>query len=237
MKTPLRLVMGVLLLLLAACGNQDQDNETSADVPDVSTLLPSAAAAIADVTSLRFTLDVTGTTNVDTAGTIQLLDARGTLARPDKVDVQFQVRVLGAQTVSIRMITIADESWTTDLITGKWGPAPREFGYDPGVLFDTENGLAPVINAIRDPRIVREETIDDVGTWKVEGSIDEATIGPVTGETMQGTVLLGLWIDKETNRPVRFRLQETDESGKEDPATWTMDLGNFDEPVTIEPPE
>lgn len=231
------LALIVSLGLLAACGNDDGDTGEEPSQPDVTTLLTDASARIAAIQSLRFTLEVAGTTMIDTAGTLQLLEARGTLARPDSVDVQFQVRVLGSQTVSVKMITVGGESWTTDLISGNWGPAPEEFGYDPARLFDTENGLGPVMGKVDQPELIGEESIDDRAAWHVRGSVTRDVIGPVTANTMKGdTVQLDLWIARDTNDLLQIQLHEPDGEGIEDPATWTMHLRNHDEPVSIERP-
>jgi outer membrane lipoprotein-sorting protein len=237
-----RLATILIVLVLVGCGGDDEDdgNElpgTAEPDQDPATILVNASTQIANIQSLRFTLEVTGTTNIDDTGTIQLLSARGTLKRPNLVDVQFQVRLLGAQTASIRMITVGDQSWTTDLISGNWGPAPKEFGYDPSRLFDTQDGLGPIMGKIANPELIGEEEVNGRAVWHIRGSVPQSVIGPITADTMRGdTIPFDIWIDRETNDPLRIQLAEPRDQGIDDPATWVMDLRDHDKPVTIEPP-
>ncbi len=152
--------------------------------------------------------------------------------------VEFQVRLLGATTVSIRMITVGSESWTTDLITGNWGDAPPEFGYDPSILYDNQDGLGPVMGKLEGAAIARTEEIDGRNAYHVTGTASAAVIGPLTAGTMTGdNVAVELWIDVETADLLRVRVIEPESDAKENPATWDMYLSQFDEAVTIEPPE
>lgn len=223
--------------MVAGCGNSDDSNpESDADV-DVTTVLSDASTRIAETQSLKFTLDISGTTMIDDLGTIQLLAARGSLARPDLVDVQFQVRVLGTQTASIRMVTAGGQSWTTDLISGEWGPAPEEFGYDPARLFDTQDGLGPIMGKIDSPELIGTEDVDGKSAWHVRGVATQEVIGPVTANKMHGdTVAVDLWIDTSTSDLLKVQLAEPAAPDVEDPATWVMTLLDHDKPVTIEPP-
>jgi hypothetical protein len=232
-----------LLLLIAGCGSSDDDNSRneSAATPtpevDATTILQDASTRISQTQTMKFTLEISGTTMIDDSRTIQLLGARGSLERPGKVDVQFQVRVLGTQTASIRMISAGGQSWTTDLITGNWGPAPEEFGYDPALLFDTQNGLGPVMGKVTAPELIGSEDIDGRTAWHIHGTVTQAVIGPITAGTMHGDpVSLDLWIDANTSDLLKIQLAEPPDSGNDDPATWTMSLRAHDDPVTIEPP-
>jgi len=228
----------IFIISLAACGNGDGDGP-SATVPDVDAvdILKKSSMKLAETESMKFTLDIDGKTMIDDQGTMQLIGARGTLKRPGLVDVQFQLRILDAQTVSIRMITAGGGSWTTDLITGEWGPAPEEFGYDPARLFDTEDGLGPIMDKVDNPVLIGQENQDGSTTWHVRGTVRQDVIGPVTANAMHGDpVQLDLWIDTDTSNLLKIQLAEPDDAGIDNPATWTMTLRAHNEPVTIEPP-
>lgn len=228
------------LLILTGCGEDDDSSDdatTVMDLPDVSTVLADASAKIGATQSMNFVLEVSGTTMIDDGNTIQLLAARGTLARPNLVDVQFQIQLLGTQTASIRMITAGDMSWTTDLISGNWGPAPSEFGYDPSQLFDTNNGLGPVMGSVVDAELIGAEEVNGQDVWHIRGAVTSEIIDWITAETMQGDrIALDLWIDQTTSNLLQVMLAEPADADLEDPATWTMNLRDHDEPVTIEPP-
>ncbi len=232
MRPFLRIAALSLVALLAGYGPALATPESEADA-----ILASASARLADVQSLHFTLDIEGDTYIDDRGTIRLLSAEGDLARPDKVAVEFRINVLNTADVSIRMVTIGERSWTTDLITGNWGDAPPEFGYNPSVLYDNQDGLGPVMGKLENPEITGSEEIDGRQATVVTGIVSSSVIEPLTAGTMAGDdVAITLWIDAETSDLLQVKVVEPEDSGKDDPATWTMRLSNFDEEVTIDPP-
>lgn len=231
------IVLIVLSNLLGGCASAGETESTEAPDASVDDILAAASGRMAETQSLRFSLDIEGETFVDNAGTIQLVAARGDLARPDKVAVDFQVQLFGTGTVTIRMITIGTSSWTTDLLTGNWNTAPPEFGYNPSILYDNQQGLGPVMGRLRNPVLLGREDLDGRDMFRISGSASEATMGPLTSNTMTGEpVGLELWIDAATSNLHRVIVTEPDRSGKDEPATWTMNLSNHDEQVSIEPP-
>jgi len=153
------------------------------------------------------------------------------------VFVEFRVNVLNTADVTIRMITIGDQSWTTDLLTGNWGDAPPEFGYNPSVLYDNQDGLGPVMGKLDSAELVGTEEIDGREAWRITGTTTSAVIDPLTAGTMTGEAIgIELWIDTETYDLLQVRVIEPASVEKENPATWVLRLSEFDEEVTIEPP-
>jgi len=224
--------------ILTGCGVEDSTSIAPSESLDAVTLLTQASDSLAETETLRFNLEIDGDTFVDEAGTIRLLAARGDLARPDRVDVEFQVELLGAQTVSIRMITIDDEAWTTNLLSGAWEPSPAEFGYNPTVLFDDQGGLGPVAGRLNSPQVLDAETIGGRETWPVQGTVDNDTISSLTSGTADGEVItVTLWVDQESSNVLQLQLTEPDDTDKENPATWTMRLTGHNQDVTIERPD
>lgn len=237
--TLLSLIATTLFLATSApyAAIQSDDDATPAE-SEAQRLLRQASDRLAETQTVRFGLEVEGDTFIDEAKTLRLINARGELARPDTVDVEFQIELLGAQTVSIRMITMGDESWTTDLISGEWGPSPDEFGYDPTVLFDNQNGLGPVAGRLESPVIEGKEEVGNREAWKIIGTVDESVIEPMTSGTIQGEdITITLWLDVQTGDMLRLKVDEPDDIGKENPATWTMTLSDHDSEVTIERPD
>lgn len=238
---PVRLLavpMLALIFTLSGFASAVADDATPSPGSEARDILDRASERLADTQTMQFELEVDGDSYIDDTNTMRIIAARGNLARPDKVDVEFQINLLGAQNVTIRMITIGDEAWTTDLLTGKWGPAPQEFGYNPGVLFDNQNGLGPVAGRLQDPTIEGSETIGGRDAWKITGTVDEQTIEPLTSGVIQGDeIRITIWVDKENSNILRIEIEEPDIEGKENPATWTMTLTGHDSDIEIEAPD
>src|SRR5215204_2091798 len=230
------LVIVILAVSLAGCGGSDPEPTSQASVSP-QLVLAAASQRLAETESMHFQLAVEGQTYVDESEEIQLVSAEGDLVRPNKVRVQFQVELFGAGNVSIRMITIGPDSWTTDLLSGNWGPAPVEFGYNPTILFDNQGGLGPVMNRLVDPKLIGEEEIGGRTRYDIDATAGEASIGPLNGETMRGEpVAVSVWIDKATSDLLQVKLVEPASSGKDQPATWVLSLSKHGEQVEIAPP-
>lgn len=227
-----------VLVLLTACGNGGGKKETpTPPPPSAQEILTAASQRLAKTQTVHFKLDVEGQTFIDDAHTMQLYSAVGDLERPGKVNVQFKVKVLGAPTISIQMITVGDKAWTTNLLSGKWEPAPKEFGYNPSVLFDTKNGLGPVVGSIQNPKLVEMRSVSGRPAYHVTGTVPAALIEPLTDGTMTGTpITVDVLIGKGKNELLQATLKEPPQTGKKQPATWTLSISDYDKKVSIEPP-
>lgn len=207
------------------------------DDPSVEDVLAAATERLNETETMDFVMELEGTTYVDAAETIQLLSAEGTMQRPDRVDVTFTAIVLGRQQISIRMINIGDDSWITDIVTGKWVTSPPEFGYNPSILYDEEDGLGPVMERMNEPEIAGSEEIDGKDAWHITATADGEIIKVMTSDTLRGSEhTLDIWVDKETNDILQISIAEPTDEDLEDPATLTLKLSEHDKDVTIEPP-
>lgn len=207
---------------------------TPAGTPTATDLLARASQRLAETESVRFTLSVEGVTYLDPNAQIRLLDAEGSLLRPDRVSTSFQAEVVG-QVVTIDLITVGDLSWTTNLLTGEWELAPPEFAYRPSILFDNQEGIGPVMGRVTDAQRLEDEELDGREAFRVRAVVDETVIAPLTYSTLTGSpVTVDLWIDRETDDLLRARLAEP--ADDPDQAIWTLDISEHGEEVTIEPP-
>lgn len=228
------------MLLLTACGGSDASTEptsTATSTPSVTDILSKASERMAATQSLRFHLGVDGQTYIDNAKTIQLLEASGELQRPDRVHARFKVKIVPGVTITTEIITIDDQTWSTDIVTGKWGQAPTEFTYDPTVLFDNQGGVGPVMNKVENPQGAGVEEVQGKNSYHITGTVTEEIVGPVTSNTMHGSpVAVDLWIDQSTFDLLRAKLAEPQTPDNANPATWTLDLFDQDKKITVEPP-
>lgn len=230
----------LILVTLAACGGQPAPEPTATVVPSptatAAELLERASVRLADTTAVHYALTITGDTFLDSTNTIRLLDAQGDLRRPDRVYSSFRAEVLG-RTITLQLITVGPNSWTTDIISGEWVESPAEFAYSPSILFDNQNGIGPVMDRIADARRLEDDELDGRPVYRIEATVDQETIGPLTSHLLSGPeVTVDLWIDRETDDLLRAVLSQpgTEEGGE--PITWTLNLSKHGEEVSIEPP-
>jgi hypothetical protein len=234
----------ILSASLAAAGSADAQTPAAGtpaaqgETSEVRSILEASSQRLAETQSLHFSLSVDGTTYIDDGRTIQLDSAEGNVVRPDKVEASFKAEIAGLAISTIQLITVGDQSWTTNIITGDWEPAPTEFGYDATVLFSDTEGLGYIMLNAVDPVLLPDEELDGRDVYHIQTVGDSALIGPVTSDTMIGyPVGIDVWIDEETYDVVKVVLVEAPTPEKDEPATWTIELSQQNEEMTIEPPE
>lgn len=210
---------------------------TPAPTPTPAALLEMASTRLAEIPTVHFALDVQGETFIDTGRSIRLLGAEGDLQRPDRVQTTFQAEILG-RAITLQLITIGDQSWTTNVLTGEWGNAPLEFAYRPDVLFSTQDGIGPVMGRVQNVARLEDEEIAGRAAYHLRSTVDQEVVGPLTYYTITGSpVTVDLWIDRETHDLLRARLSEPPGPERPNPAVWTLDLSHHGEDLTIEPPD
>ena len=235
-RSPHHLLLGCLLALLAlvltACGgNASQSGEL-----DTPTILARTAARLNAVKSVHFEATVDGVAYLDATRTIQLRSATGDIVVPDQMQARITIAI-GSANVEVSLVALGDERYQTDLLTGRWGPAQPGFDYSPTVLFDRSQGLSSVLGKLRDVERLDEETVNGQAAYHLRASVDRAAIAPITSGAIAGdAVTAELWIAKDTFNLLKLVLTEPPTPGKATPATWTLTLDNYDQPVTITPP-
>lgn len=232
----------LILTILIGCGGgtTSSPSPTPTTIPELtaSQILAKASAKLALTRTIQFKLTISGETFVDTNDQIQLLEASGRLIRPDKVYTQFRVKLVKAMTISMELITIGEKHWSTDLITGKWGPAPEEFGYNPSILFDNQNGIGPVMDRISDAQKLANASVQGRDCYHIVAKVNQALIAPLTSKSMQGdNVSVDLWIDTNDFNLLQIQLSESKDVTGHQPATWLLSLTEQDKPMTISPPD
>jgi hypothetical protein len=224
------------VLALAACGPAANEATTPEPTPTAAALLEMASKRLAETPTVHFALDVQGETFIDTGRNIRLLSAEGDLQRPDRVRTAFQAEVMD-RAISLQLVTIGKQSWTTNILTGEWGNAPLEFAYQPDILFSTQDGIGPVMGRVEHVERLEDEEIDGRSTYHLRATVDESVVGPLTYYTITGSpVTVNLWIDQETHDLLRARLSEPPGPERPNPAVWTLNLTHHGEDVSIEPP-
>jgi hypothetical protein len=224
-------------LLIAGTAQAQQSSSTPVPESQATQILRSASTKLAETPSLHFTIGIDGDAYIDDQHTIRLIEAEGDLVRPDRVIASFKVNVLDSVNASISMVTVGDQHWSTDLISGKWISAPAEFSYDPVVLFDNTRGIGPVMDQVTNSTLVGEENVDGKDAYHIHADVPQAIIGDLTSNTMEGDpISVDLWIDSSTNDLLRVQLAEPKDNGKDHPATWTLNLSKHGESIQINPP-
>ncbi len=196
-----------------------------------------ASDRLGDLSSIHFDLDIDGTTYIDEGESIQILSAEGDIVRPDRVRASFSANVEQTANVTIQIVTIGPTTWWTNLVSGEWGPAPAEIGYDASVLFDEAVGLGAVLRQFGTVSRFDEEEFDGDPAYHIAATVPRTLIDAVTANTLDGELVdVDVWVGRDSVDILRVVVRETSATGADDLARWILDVTDHDEPVTIEPP-
>jgi hypothetical protein len=227
----------VVAIALYGCGGSKSDNNTATtNGVSAETVLEKAATRFDQVTSLHFKLSIDGSVPLDASNTLALHGAEGDLARPDSAQAKASVGFLGA-TISIQFVSIGGNQFITNPISGAWEMAPANLGYNPAVLYDKDTGIARMLNALQNPKIAGIETVNGEESYHITATVARVDIQPIAaGAVASQAPAIDLWITKAASDLVKLTLHDAVSSAK-NTTTWTLNLSQQNQPVTIERPK
>jgi lipoprotein LprG len=228
------LLISSLLPLLTACARP-----TPPPLPPAE-IMAQTVAHMRALKGFSFVIVRTGApAYIDTANTFSLSRVDGDYVAPDRATGN--ARVIGPGIVAaIKYISIGEEYWETNYLTGEWWVCPRSQCFNPAILFDPQSGLQPILESdLSDLQRLENAELEELPgkslyslTGKLKGEhlflISWGLIGPQS-------VNVHLWIDPDTFVVERITLEEPAANGA-DATLWTVDFLNFNRLVEITPP-
>ena len=212
-----------LALLAAACGGDDFTD----DGADPEQLLRSAAEAMADVETASFRMERRGAP-VTIEG-MAFDGATGQYSAPDSARAILRGRA-GDLAVELGTISTEGRTWLTNPLTGEWELIDSEFAFNPAVIFDADTGWPALLGEITDLEYVGRS--GDVR--RIRGTVSGERIEALmAGLAAAEPTTLTMDVDVETSLLVRVEFDTTGEGGV---SSWVIELDDYGEPVTIEPP-
>ena len=226
-----RVLTGILLVLLVAVSGCSGSSgtptaaSTTAPPPTASEILAASATAMAEVTSAAFSLTVDGQLpSVTVQSAKGVLNADGD-AQGTAAIVQF------GQLIEVEFVLAGGQLYIKG-VTGGFTQVPASLAgsvYDPSAILDPARGVAKVISSVQSPTIAGSEG----DSWLISGSVPaDVAAGLVPGITDDVTGLFT--ISKGSSELTSADLTLDGADGK--PATVKVELSDFNEPVSISPP-
>lgn len=237
-RFPFVAILLVVMLLLSACsvgGDDSDDASPTAEELTAETVLQRASDRWNETDGLHFVLEAEGDTYLDSDRTILLRSGEGDLARPESVSASARVDVM-ITTVNVNIIAIGNDAYMTNLISGDWERAPEDFTYNPGRLFNPDDGLGTIMENIQNPNLDGSESVDGRDAHRVTGTVTGDQIHDITSGSIEGDqIAVTLWIAEDNYDVLRLLISAP---GAEDAGetTWNLQFSNHDEDVTIEAP-
>jgi hypothetical protein len=227
----------MLLVLLVACTTEPTAVPTATPQPEV--VAERAALAFEQIATLHFTLEQSGVpVTIDASQTIAFRSAEGDFVAPDRL--QATIKVAAGNLISeIRIVTIGEEGWMTNLFTGQWESLPAGWELDPAALFEPETGIPDLLTQeLEDVGLAGPLTVEGLPdvAWQLSGRAQTGQLEAMSGGLLPAEPAnVDVWIDPVSNLIYRLRLV-LPESDPTEPTELLLNLSQFDEAITIEPP-
>lgn len=212
------------------------DDGATAD-PDatVEEIMPAAATAMGEVTSVEFRLDRSGApVYIDQFESIALDDLIGQFTVPNQAQAQLTVTVDGNLATRIGAVALDDEVWISNPVTGDFETLPAGYDIDPSRFFDPQDGWQPLMESLDDVELIG---IDDRGgeRYHVRGTAPAEQVSDITvGLVRNQDVDIDFWIHPTTWLVTAAEFDTEFEDGT---SSWELRLDRYGAEFTIEPPE
>ncbi len=213
------------IAILTGCTSTSTTATPTAAALTAEEVLSKSAAAMAGVTSTSFTIAVDGQLP---AVTVQ--SAEGDLTSAGDAKGTAKITQFG-QLLEVEFVLVGGELYIKGL-TGGFSKVPAALAgsvYDPSAILNPDKGVAKVLSSVQNPTL----TSSDGDAWVVSGTVPSSVAGalvPGINSDVDGVFT----IEMATGYLTAADLTLT--GGDGNPATVTIGLSNFNQPVSISPP-
>lgn len=228
-----RLTLSIVVagFLAASCGG-DPESTTTTAAADATAVLAGAGPVLQNLETVGFEIIVEGDpVYIDGAELLAASSAEGQYEAPESFQAVVDVKTFGLS-VELGAVSIGEDQWITNPVTGEWEQLPPGYGFDPLTLFDPEVGLGATLNqGLADAAFVEEP--EGANIYLVTGVVAGDRVAALTaGLVEEPDVVIVLTIDADT-----LEVQEAAFDTGGGASQWTVRFSDFNEPVSIEPPE
>lgn len=234
-RRPLVALAALAAVVASACGGGGDGEPSGPTIPpDPIAIQTASAAAMGDVTSVRFEVERSGApVFIDSFGSLALNSIIGRFQVPRSAEAILEVEVDGSLTTELGAIALDDEIWLSNPVTGLFEPLPPGYDLDPSQFFDPENGWRPLLANLTDVELVG---IEDRGgdRYHLRGVAPAEQVEIITAGLVRGQdVTIDLWIHPVT---ALVRSAEFETPFDDGIVEWTLELDDFGEDFDISPP-
>jgi lipoprotein LprG len=237
-------VMSLTAVMIVGCQGQPESDPTAeptltptyTPTPDPAAMLREAGQAMQAVESVRFEMSREGApVYFDPDAQLIFSSAVGQYAAPDSVRAVVRVQGPGI-TLEVNSISIGDDQWLTNPLTRRWEKLPSGWGFNPAALFDPELGWEPILR--EDITVLEGPLRVDLNgrshyqfrVTAVGSRLPVITAGLVQDEAIE----INIWTQTGTNLISQLQFETGDPGGER--SQWLITFTEFNQPVTISPP-
>jgi hypothetical protein len=235
------------LLVGAACGAACGDGSGGSAEPtgptlpaDGDAIVAASAAAMGDVTSVRFDLRRSGApVYIDQFEAIAIDRVVGEFTVPQSAQAALDVEVNGSLKTQLAAIALGPEVWLSNPITGEFETLPDGYDIDPSRFFDPTGGWQPLLAGLTDISLIGLEDRDGE-RYHVRGTATAEQMKAITaGLVSNQDVEIDFWIQPVTGlvRVAEFSTDTLQGQADESVVQWNLELSQYGDEFTIVPPD
>ena len=215
---------GLLVLLLGACGGDAADGDARA-------IVQNATAAMGEITTVHFVLDLEEST-IEMIPGMQVTRVEGDVLRPDRMQARMEALAFG-MLLSVNFRAIGATQYVTNPVaTDQWQALATPA--IAGALLDPRVGVTALLADLTDSRVVGSEALDGRAVWRIEARTDNALVADfLQSDPLPGTTGVEVWIGEADSLVYRVVLTGATAAGDTDDARRTIEFANFEAPVEI----
>jgi hypothetical protein len=233
------MVVAAIVLLATGCLGGSSKKATgspaSASPVTADSVLTAASQEWAQTNSAHFQLSIEGNAFLDSAQTLKLISAEGDIKRPDSVSAVAKL-ALGPLSQNVSLIAIGTDTYMSGIASGTWERAPKDFQYNPSILFSETEGIGPILTKLQSAKLEANEKVNGTDAHKITGTVDAATVSGISSGAIQGqSIAVTLWIGVKDAKILKVALAEPP-GIRDQPATWTLLITDHNKDVKIEAP-
>ncbi len=215
---------GLLVLLFGACGGDATDGDARA-------IVQNATAAMGEITTVHFVLDLEEST-IEMIPGLQVTRVEGDVVRPDRMQARMEALAFG-MLLSVNFRAIGATQYVTNPVaTDQWQALATPA--IAGALLDPRVGVTALLADLTDSRVVGSEALDGRAVWRIEARTDNALVADfLQSDPLPGTTGVEVWIGEADSLVYRVVLTGATAAGDSDDARRTIEFANFEAPVEI----
>lgn len=225
---------GGLLLLSATFACQGQlPSPTQTPMLDARSILEDSGKAMALLESFGF--DLTHRNGgMHISDDLVLKDVSGNVVKPDKIKISWGGSFSGFY-VSSQVISLDEQTYMTDPITGRWSPMPTDL--NPLVFFNPDLGIASVMSDVVEASVAGLETLGEVTMYRIEGRLPTGSLKPLLGDVATDLMVDTMaWIGSTDMHLHKVIFSGVVAPGDAIDIKRTIKLFDFNQPVVIDAP-
>jgi hypothetical protein len=171
-----------------------------------------------------------------TADKVQIRAATGDVVMTDKVKAQATV-ILSGQSVTVNLISIGDNQYITDPITGQSRVIKGVL--DPRTLTNPDTGIISLVSKVQNVSQPTDDAVSGVPCWRITGQLDAKYLAFFTGGGVPAGTMLqtSACIGKADSLPYQLIVTGQAAVGDTTATARTFLISNYNENVNITAPQ